>query len=168
MKNLSKIILLILSVLILILFSSCGIKESKNESTTNNNISEDETLFIEDETSSITESKFDKTNYEPKISKSVAKEKSEKILKEYIESDLKEIFGANSTDEFNLISIEIKMPSENSNIYKQDKNGNVTEIKFKNPYWRIDYEYENSLSDIAYFLIDAENGETIYRGYMGD
>lgn len=169
MKISSKIILFIFSTLILLSFSACGAEDKQSETNTNTVIGESEDVSTNIETTLAEKKKqFDKTNYQPKINKSSAKEKSNKALKEYIESNLKEETGAISTSDFEFNSIELKMPYEPSGIYEADDYGNPVKKEFVNPYWYVQYDYTPELCDFAYFLIDAENGEILYKGYMGD
>ncbi len=176
MKTFNKITLLVLSIIILFSFVSCGAEqnnesesESKAETVSNTVVTEEATLpatsneFVEDTTSS-----FDKNNYSPKISKSTAKEKGKKALQEYIKNELNSAIGATNTDEFKFDRIELIMPDEPSGVFERDNYGNVVDKKFKHPYWCIYYKYTPELCDFAYFFIDAENGEILYSGSMGD
>lgn len=177
MKTFNKIILLVLSVVILLSFASCGVKENNENESKNNSSNEVVSSYsvTEKETEpttyeEITEaiSSFDKNTYSPKISKSTAKEKSKKALEQYIKNELDSGTGAINIDEFEFRSMELKMPSDPSSFYETDNYGNPVKKEFKNPYWYVEYKYTPELCDFAYFLIDAENGEILYSGYMGD
>lgn len=174
MKTFSKITLLVLSVIILFSFAACSAKqnnESENETETFNNTvvtKENTTPSTTDKIIDEITSSFDKNNYSPKISKSTAKEKSKKALEQYIKNELNSENGTINIDKFEFYSMELKMPDEPSGFYETDSYGNPVKKEFKNPYWYVQYKYTPELCDFAYFLIDAETGELIFSGYMGD
>lgn len=98
------------------------------------------------------------------ITETEAHNTADVALKEEIDSG-----NMGSAEDYQFESIELLAADDSFMAY----NGGYgetseTENTTGHSYYAVSYRYTESIADVAYFCIDAMNGDILYSGYMGD
>lgn len=141
-----KIIPIFLALLCALVISGCSNSQAENAQT-----SENQTQTETQSENAVTENQ---ASSETLVTRDEAIESAQTALKK---TDFSKFGISAKSDDFEFQSCNL-----GNGDWRAEQNG------YKNKVWTVEYKYKDSLADFVYFDIDAESGEVLYSGYMGD